>query len=99
MKIINLKIAILEENDIDDSVKETKPLMSLTKDDLTVDISEEFDLILYEGAYKHHPEKWKSEKDELIQDIQKMTSTDNSYFMYMKNLNKKLYIKKFNKFK
>ena len=69
MKIINIKVAIVEYDDV---VDKHKPLGKFTNDDLLVDINnDDFDLVILEGAYKQNPHMWKNEKDELLSNIKK----------------------------
>lgn len=88
MKTINLKIAIIEYNDIKDIPFKNTPLINLTKEDLNIDLTGDFDLILLEGAYTQHSHLWEDEKDEFIEDIEKHTSSSNSYFGNISNLKK-----------
>jgi hypothetical protein len=86
MKIINLKIAIIESDDILD---QHTPMNKLDKKDVSVNIDEDFDLILYQGACRIHPEiVGKDDKDELLRDIEKMLNTDKTMFGNLKQLKK-----------
>lgn len=78
MKIINLKIAIVEHDEV---IDKHKPLGKFTSDDLSVDINyDDFDLVLLEGSYKFNTNMWKNEKDELLDGIIKLLKTDKTGF-------------------
>ena len=85
MKIINLKIAIVEYSDI---VNKDVLVSKITNDDLYINVDDKCDLVLLEGAYKFHPEMWKNEKEELLKDIKKLLSTDKTCFNNLPKIKK-----------